>query len=114
MSGEMAAASGMTATYISRMLPAQRASAGRDAAELPFYRGDQFLRQWCVMQWRAHRLAVVHGPPEKIDQRLCLDRIVLLLIDQNPRQAADRVRRVAGRVRNRNTQILRHVLERSG
>src|SRR6266496_4517580 len=56
------------------------------------------LRQGCVLKILGHLLAIFRGPLQKFDQLFALGRILLLLVNQQPRRACDWISVFAWRV----------------
>src|SRR2546426_8340178 len=71
-------------------------------------------RQWRVEEIRRVLLAVVDHPPEELHQQLALRLVGLVFVDEEPREARDRVRVIAGGVRERDTEIGGHGPPRAG
>src|SRR2546427_8797720 len=62
-------------------------------------------RQWRVEEIRRVLLAVVDHPPEELHQQLALRLVGLVFVDEEPREARDRVRVIPGGVRERDAEI---------
>ena len=67
------------------------------------------LGQRCVVEILGHVFALGFRPFQELDQLLALGRILLLLIDEQPGGARDRVRVLARRIRHRETKVGRDV-----
>src|SRR5262245_7278632 len=75
---------------------------------------DDGCRQRRVEQIRRVFLPIVNGPPQELRQELALGLIRLILVDQEPGEARDRVGRVTRRVGQRHTKVGGHAVRRPG
>src|SRR5512141_307894 len=73
------------------------------------------LRQRSIVQRRGAVLALVQGPPDELQQRLSLLRILLVPVDEQPGERGDRIRILAGLVGDGDPVVLGELhLRRSG
>ena len=89
-----------------------RLALERDLLDLPVDLLDDLGGQRRVEQIGRVLLAVVAGPPQELRQRAALARVGLIAVDEQPREAGNRVRLVTGSVGQRHPKVSRHGLGR--
>src|ERR1041385_743855 len=82
-----------------------RSPAGGDALQAGLDPGVQLFGERGIPQLRRLGLAVAFGPPDKLDERPCLGGVAVALVDQQPREARDRIRLGPGRVGDRHPEV---------
>src|SRR3954470_23051756 len=83
-------------------------SLHRDRLERPLHLLHQRGGERRVVEPGGELLPVVLRPPEEVDQGLALLRVGLVLVDEEPGEARDRIRVLAGRVGDRDAVIIRN------
>src|SRR5207248_7072347 len=69
---------------------------------------DHRLRQRRVIERRRLLLAVVHGPPDEIQQRTTFRGVLLIPVDEQIRECSDGICAVAGLIGDRDAVIFRY------
>src|SRR5205085_2625128 len=95
-----------TSDFISRVVERGHSLLnGFDALENP---RPQAVWQRRIIQRGRHSFALGQRPLQKFHQLLAFPRVPLLLINQQPRRARNRIRSFARRINHRETEIVRN------
>src|SRR5947209_1155917 len=95
-------------------LLSERLPAGSYRVELRLDLTDYLSGERRVGEVSGVLLAVVHGPPEEVNERLALQGILLILVDEDVGVARNRIRACAAGVRDRDAQVFGRGGERFG